>query len=287
MKRIIRVFPRRTNATPTDLFAYIGSPNMFAEADEVHISVSFSWDLPAAEQLEKEWRHIAPVTIGGPATGQRGESFVPGMYLKHGYVITSRGCRNRCWFCSVWRREGTVRELPITEGWNVLDDNFLSCSEQHIRSVFTMLAEQKKAGHRIEFTGGLEAGILKRWHADELRKLFPTQLFFAYDTPDDREPLIEAGKLLFQAGFSKMAHVLRAYVLIGYPGDTFEKAETRLNETLQAGFVPMAMLYQVGDGTKDRAWGRFQTEWARPAIMYRKYKKVFSTTGIRQAVSRR
>lgn len=45
-KKIIRVFPRRTNATPIDDLAYIGRPDMFAEADEVHISVSFSWDLP-------------------------------------------------------------------------------------------------------------------------------------------------------------------------------------------------------------------------------------------------
>jgi len=66
--RIIRVFPRKTNATPTDSLSYIGGPTIFAEADEVHISVSFSWDLPEAERLEKEWRHIAPVKIGGPAT---------------------------------------------------------------------------------------------------------------------------------------------------------------------------------------------------------------------------
>jgi hypothetical protein len=85
--KIIRVFPRRTNATPIDEFAYVGSPTLFSEADQVHISVTFSWDLPEAERLEKEWRHIAPVTIGDPATGQRGEEFTPGLYLKKGYVI--------------------------------------------------------------------------------------------------------------------------------------------------------------------------------------------------------
>jgi len=273
--RIIRVFPRRTKATPIDPLAYVGGPDFFAEADEVHISVSFTWDLPEVEHLEKEWRHVAPVKIGGPATGQQGEDFTPGLYLKKGYLVTSRGCNNRCWFCSVWRREGNIKELPITEGWNVLDDNLLACSEQHIRSVFAMLAKQKKEGHAVEFTGGLEANILQRWHAEELRKLFPRQVFFAYDSPDDREPLFEAGKILFSAGFSKISHVLRAYVLIGYPEDTFEEAELRLNETLQAGFLPMAMLYRDDTGFKDAAWGRFQTEWARPAFMYRKYREAF------------
>ena len=53
-ERIIRVFPRRTRATPTDALAVVNrSPELFDEADEVHISVAFTWDIPVAEQLEK------------------------------------------------------------------------------------------------------------------------------------------------------------------------------------------------------------------------------------------
>ena len=77
---------------------------------------------------------------------------MPGLYLKHGYTITSRGCHNNCWFCSVPKREGALRELPINDGWNILDDNLLACSENHIRAVFEMLKRQK---HKPEFTGGI------------------------------------------------------------------------------------------------------------------------------------
>jgi hypothetical protein len=270
--RTARVFPRRTNATPTDGLAFIGSPDLFApslEIDRVHISVAFTWDLPASEKLAKEWAQFAPTEIGGPATGQRGEAFVPGMYLKKGYVITSRGCPNRCWFCSVWRREGeALRELPIAEGWNVLDDNLLACSDEHIRQVFSMLVRQ---GRRPYFTGGLEAAKLKPWHIEELAKLNPAEMFFAYDTPNDWEPLYEAGKLLKAAGF-KVFHPLRAYVLIGYPKDTFEKAEKRLCDCLKAGFMPMAMLYRDKAGGRDPAWVRFAWSWARPAVIYAKKK---------------
>jgi hypothetical protein len=268
--KIIRVFPRRTKATPTDNLSYVGFPDIFAEADEIHISVTFSWDLLEAERLERNWRHIAPVKIGGPATGQCGEVFVPGMYLKHGYVITSRGCPNKCWFCNVWKREGDVRELPITDGWNVLDDNLLACSTDHINNVFYMLSRQR---YRPLFTGGLEAARLKSWHVERLAKLKPKELFFAYDTPNDREPLYEAGKLLRKAGF-KICHPLRAYVLIGYHGDTFEKAETRLKDCMKAGFTPMAMLYRDKTGIRDPAWVRFAWPWARPATMYQKYKQI-------------
>jgi hypothetical protein len=255
--------------------AFIGLPDMFVQADEVHISVTFTWDLPEAEKLEKEWRHIAPVKIGGPATGQRGEEFVPGMYLKNGYVITSRGCPNRCWFCSVPKREGPLRELPITEGWNVLDDNLLACGDNHIKEVFAMLARQK---HQPYFTGGLEAARLKLWHVQELKKLKPKELFFAYDGPEDRDPLFEAGTMLLSNGFNRSSNSLRAYVLIGYEKDTLEAAEQRLYECMQAGFLPMAMLFRNKTGDRSDVWRRFAWQWSRPAIYSRFYRDIEKET---------
>jgi hypothetical protein len=265
MPQIIRVFPRRTKATPTDTMAFVGPPDMFAEADAVHISVAFTWDIPEAERLAEQWRHVAPVTIGGPALNTEGHAFTPGMYLRQGYVITSRGCPNRCWFCSVWKREGTaIQELPIQDGWNVLDDNLLACSESHIRAVFAML---KRQAERPQFTGGLEAARLKPWHVDLLRDLKPKQIFFAYDTPDDLEPLRNAGRALLEAGFTIASHTLRAYVLIGWPRDSFVAAEKRLQDTMAAGFIPMAMLYRDANGATSQEWRTLQRQWARPAII--------------------
>lgn len=271
MRRIARVFPRKTAATPSDELVFFEGPGLFPpDVEEVHVSVTFSWDIPHAEWLARQWEGVAPVKIGGPAVGTRGKDFVPGRYLEKGYVITSRGCPNCCWFCDVWRRDGRVRELPITEGWNVLDDNLLCCSEDHVRDVFAMLKRQK--GRKIEFTGGLEAASLEDWHVEILRDLRPTQMFFAYDTEDDYEPLVEAGKKLLRAGVSKKS--LRAYVLIGYKRDTFEAAEERLRKTAGAGFTPMAMLWRGKSGKTDAKWRRFQRKWARPAMIYRMTKKM-------------
>lgn len=123
---ILRVFPRRTNATPLDDYVTFDPPGLFIPEDitEIHVSVTFTYDLEKAHRLADCWSRIAPVKIGGPAFNLPGGEFTPGLYLKEGYVITSRGCPNHCWFCAVPKRETNgLHELEIKDGWNVLDDN--------------------------------------------------------------------------------------------------------------------------------------------------------------------
>jgi hypothetical protein len=273
MKKIIRVFPRRTNATPTDEDVRINSaPGLFDECDEVHISCTFTWDIRHAEWLAKQWQPVATVKVGGVAFGSKGGDFVPGMYLEQGYVITSRGCPNRCSFCSVPIREGNaIRELPITDGYNVLDDNILATSEEHFNAVIKMLKRQK---NRPIFSGGLEAKILTADRAKKILNLNPKEMFFAYDTPNDYEPLVAAGKMLKELGYKRESRRARCYVLINYKNDNFEKAEKRLLQAWSAGFFPMAMLYRDHNGFYQKGWKQFQREWASPIIVGYKLKQL-------------
>ncbi len=107
-----------------------------------------------------------------------------------------------------------------------------------------------------------------------LEKLNPAQIFFAYDTPDDYEPLVVAGRMLQEAGFTMQSRKLRCYVLIGYPKDTIDSAENRLRQTLTAGFWPMAMLWKDDKHIQTREWKHFQREWARMAIMAAKQQEM-------------
>jgi radical SAM superfamily enzyme YgiQ (UPF0313 family) len=269
---LARVFPRRTNATPDDAYAFIGLPPAELPEDitEIAISVSFSYDLEEAERLYDAWSKVAPAKIGGPATGQRGEEFVPGKFVRGGYVITSRGCGGSCFFCAVPGREGPVRELPVREGRNILDDNLMACSESHIKKVFQMLEGQKKLKRRTFFTGGLEAALIREWHIQLLKKLRPKEIFFGCDTDEKFHNLRETMKLFKEADYFSH-NTLRAYVLIGYPNDTLEDAERRLKRVKDIGVCPMAMLYRDMSGTiikPEKNWMHLQRLWARPALIY-------------------
>lgn len=272
MSRLIRVFPRRTRATPDDDLAYCGPPDLFAEADEVHVSVSFTWDMERAERLAEQWRWVAPVKLGGVAYGDKSLEFIPGRYVKPGYTFTSRGCPERCFFCSVWKRWPTVNLLPIHDAWNILDDNLLACPREHVEAVFAMLRRQKS---RVEFTGGIQPARLEDWHVDLFASLSPRPtIFFAYDPDDAFEDLESAARRMLGAGFTRESHRLRSYCLIGYPKDTFDAAEERLSSLVRIGITPMAMLYRPETRSAMRLytpgseWRSFQRRWARPAIIH-------------------
>lgn len=274
--RLARVFPRRTKATPIDPLAFTRPPELLDEADEVHVSVTFTWDIPLAERLAEQWKWVAPVKVGGPAYEKSGQiyplDFIPGRYIKPGYTFTSRGCPRRCWFCSVWKRIGEATPIPnFAEGWNILDDNLLACPRPHVEAVFDMLGRQKS---RVQFTGGLEALSLQDYQVDLLASLRAKPVcFFAYDPDDDFETLASAARRLLDAGFTAASHRLRCYVLIGYPKDTLEAAEKRLRDIKDVGFTPMAMLWRPESKAEAKYapgedWHRFRRVWTRPAIIH-------------------
>ena len=268
MGRIIRVFPRRTNATPTDAMAFVGDPPLWRpDADEVHVSCTFTWDMAEAERLARLWARYYPVRLGGPAYDDAGGDFQPGMYLKPGYTITSRGCPNRCDYCLVPEREGRIRLLPIQSGWDLLDNNLLACPRPHIEAVLDMMAGQS---HPAKFTGGIYARDVTEWFAKRLAGMRMEVLYVAYDRPEDRASVERASRLFYDAfGWSagQGRRKLGCYVLVGFKDDTDEQAIERLEFVKALGVTPFAMFYGGPErerSDKAKAMKRRLRKWTRP-----------------------
>lgn len=262
--QLIRVFPRRTSFTPRDSYAFVGDPPMLRpEADEVHIDCTFTWDIDRAKRLRDAWAQYYPaVKIGGVAFDDCPDGFIPGRYIKTGVTFTSRGCNNQCPWCLVWKREGKLREYANFPAGNIIqDNNLLQCNKSHTDKVLQMLRAQK----RIEFSGGLDARLLKWIDAEKLRSLNIYQLFFACDTKASLTSLRKAGELL--KGLDRRK--LRCYVLLAFNGQTISEAQEHLENVWQAGFMPHAQLYQPPDHYIDYPleWRHLQRTWCRPAAM--------------------
>ncbi|HOF18254.1 MAG TPA: hypothetical protein PK082_05035 [Phycisphaerae bacterium] len=260
------MFPRRTKATPVDDAAFIGDPPLWLADDQVrtvHVSCTFTWDKPEAERLVGAWRFRFPradVLLGGPAYGDPGREFVPGMYLREGYTITSRGCPNRCERCLVPTREGGLRLLPIRDGWDVLDNNLLAAldlpnGKEHLAEVFAMLRRQPR---RARFTGGLEARRLTWELANEILGVGPDRIFLAYDSDGVWEEVRRAvGLIRHLSGWSKgsLRHHVSCYVLVGFPGDTVRRAERRIQKVIAMSVRAYPMFY------RDEHYSRLPPEW--------------------------
>ena len=257
--------------TPQDALAFVGDPPLWRPAaddiDEVHVSVTFTWDRAEGYRLAAAWGlHYAVVKIGGPAIGGHVGEFVPGRYLRKGVTITTRGCDSRCEHCLVPKREGRFRQIAIQPGNVIQDNNILACETYHWRAVCEMLEKQ----HGIEFTGGLEARRLDdmhiKWFGAHRRRI--RHLFFAYDRPSQLRHVRRAVKILSACGFRRRQ--LRCYVLVGHPNDTIEHAADRLEETWEAGTLPFAMRWRGEDGRRriETDWYRLCNKWMRPAATF-------------------
>lgn len=267
MKKILRVFPRKTSYTPTDPLVYIADGlvqvpalSLFPEFDEIHISCVFTWDREFCQMLQWQFKGFTtkPVRLGGPAFGSFADDFVPGRYVRDGVIFTSRGCNNHCPWCCVPEIEGKLKELPIVPGHIIQDNNFLQTSKQHQNKVFEMLKSQKG----ICFKGGLEVDLINDDFVEAIRGLKIKELWLACDTDSTLPAFKKACEKLRKAGFSR--EKIKCYVLID---GEIEKNEERLRQVYLAGAMPFAQLYREFTGKKTvypKDIEKFARQWQRP-----------------------
>lgn len=269
--KILRVFIRKTSQTPDDDYVRIGLPDLFIpkDIDEVHISTIFSWDKEEALILQKNYLQYYPkVIVGGPAfaNGNHNPEFISGMYIKKGITITTRGCNFKCPFCLVSKIEGKFREINIELGNVIQDNNILLASKKHLQKVFQMLRIQKQ----IRFLGGLDKRLLKDWHIEELRSLRIKELWFSFDSWNNKKDFLKVIEKLINSGFRR--NQIRCYVLAGF-NEPVKASEDRLKFVYECGALPYIQVYRPASlkkkfaGERSREDNLFVRRWSRPAII--------------------
>lgn len=275
-RKIIRVFPAKTSHTPDDELVFIGPPPfpiLIPEANEVHVSVTFTWNREAGEKLYQMWNDIFPgkTKLGGPAFNSPNDDFISGLYLKQGVTRSTGGCIRNCDFCMVPEREGKFRLLDkIYPGNIVQDNNLIAAPMWHLKKVFEMLEKQS----RVSFTGGIDVRILTQEKADMFKKLKIETIFMSYDQEDQYEYLVKACEMLLPLKPARKS----AYVLVGYEGDTPEAAEERLRKAFNAGCYPYMMFYKDDHGFSKAAidpnYDALKGHWNNRAATHMHMKKI-------------
>ncbi len=190
----------------------------------------------------------------------------------HNIGFTMRGCRLKCSFCVVPKKEGGPKpNNTIPEIWTqrtsnfivLLDNDFFGNPEWPDR-----IAEIKEHDLRVNFSQGLNIRNLKPEQAEALagvkfRNLHNTarQVYFAWDDPR-HEKLIHKGiRLCIEHGIKPAQ--MAFYVLIGYHS-TIEEDLHRVEVLRGYGCDPFAMPYDKND----RAQKRF-TRWVNHKAIFK------------------
>lgn len=258
-----------------------------------YASSIFTFSAWARERIEVEW---GPIVWGG--TGVRVESdlseiepidwedvapdyvLYPGEDRSIGF--TQRGCRKRCGFCVVPKKEGRPKAVrSIREIWRgaphpkkilLLDNDFFGVPEWRDHA-----HELRAGGFRVCFSQGINIRLVDEEAAAALATLeyrdneFRSRvLYTAWDNLGD-ERVFKAGVRMLAAAGVPPKH-LRVYMLIGYAkGETWEARLHRFNELVALGCEPYPMVYDRSRGDL-KAFQRWAVTGLYRAVPWSEYR---------------
>lgn len=233
--------------------------------DRVYGSVLFDFSRDRLERFRRAW---PGAIVGGTGAGsdQLGVSVetVIGQHPNVDYSgypdfdasigFTQRGCRLRCKFCVVPRKEGkptavgTIPEIWRGEGHpkklHILDNDFFGGPEWPAR-----IREMIDGKFRVCLSQGINVRLLNDEAAAALASIeyrntrfTERRLYTAWDNLKDEAVFFRGIDRLERAGI-KPKHVM-AYMLIGYdPAETWERIWRRFNLMVERGIEPYPMVF--------------------------------------------
>lgn len=239
------------------------SPDLFDRPDRVYASLIFERTRPVAERLMETypqavvggtgWDVASSLEAVGIATTRQDYSIYPAWRQSIGF--TQRGCRLKCPFCVVPRKEGAVRfEQTIASLWRgetwpreiiLLDNDFFG------EPSWPRRVEELRAGKfKVSFNQGINARFLTDetaaaaasvdYRDDQMRD---RRLYTAWDNRRDEARLFAGLEALVRHGVRP--DDIMVYILLGYwPWSDLADWEYRRRRLREFGCRPYPMPYE-------------------------------------------
>jgi hypothetical protein len=245
----------RKTGQPDRTFRDLESP-----PDRVYASAIFVKTRPVVERLLRSfpdaivggtgWNFTTTLEGSGITTKRQDYSLYP--KWKQSIGFTQRGCRLKCGFCVVPKKEGAVREEnTIADIWRgdpwpreliLLDNDFFGQERWRDR-----IAEIREGNFKVSFNQGINARFLDDEAAEAIASVDYRDdgmkrkcIYTAWDNKKDQERLFSGLNRLVKYGV-KPAYIT-VYMLIGYwPGETEQDWLYRQQRLRDFGAVPYPM----------------------------------------------
>lgn len=173
--------------------------------------------------------------------------------FKHSIGFTQRGCRLRCSFCVVPKKEGKMTVVnSIYDIWrkgterklHLLDNDFFGQELWKERSI-----EIIDGGFKVCFNQGINVRLIHEEGAEYLSKMqymddgFKTKrIYTAWDNRKDESIFTKGINIMTKAGI-KPTNIM-VYMLCGYwKGETFDDVYYRFKKMTDMGLMPYPMVY--------------------------------------------
>jgi len=239
-------------------------PTKWIKDRTLYISIPFTWNLQEIknEILQRSFFWDKAV-VGGPAVSLMPDFFndiecvaldshdMPGVLQEINPLATKTtiGCIRHCKFCAVPKIEPDFIEL---EDWPdlpiLIDNNILAASRKHFDKVIDRLKKHNepidKPGNTVDFNQGIDARLLKKYHANRIAEIKKPIIRLALDSMAHVDQWNSAFEKLRSAGLSKKA--IRSYVLIGFNSGV-DEAWDRCEYVNSFGIKALPMWYHALD----------------------------------------
>jgi len=184
-------------------------------------------------------------------------------------IATSYGCANECKYCFVPITEGSSRkekpvedvlsymEQLVSSGCNkfrILDSNILVNWDKHMKKILTGIVNSKWDISLTSY-GGIEPSLL----TDEVGSLMAEAGFNEINVPlDNSDPEILKlwGGIKTVDSWKRAADIatkhfnkVRSYIMIAYPGQTYDNVTKSINMCKEKGIAPSLLPYTPIPGT--------------------------------------